>query len=120
MHGVIIRHEVYNEVGVDKRGEGERCITGLWERCMTGWWSRGVLRGGGREVYYGVAGEVYDRVVVERCITADMLGSFPKDFFQVATSQGYFPKWELSKCAISRAATSQLCTSRSVRPPGPS
>ena len=36
-----------------------------------------------------------------------VLGTFPKDFSQVATSQGYFPKWQLSKCAISRAATSQ-------------
>ena len=26
-----------------------------------------------------------------------MLGTFPKDFSQVATSQGYFPKWELPK-----------------------
>ena len=26
-----------------------------------------------------------------------MLGIFPKDFSQVATSQGYFPKWQLPK-----------------------
>ena len=26
--------------------------------------------------------------------------TFPKDFSQVATFQGYFPKWQLYKCAI--------------------
>ena len=46
-----------------------------------------------------------------------MLGTFPKDSSQVATSQGYFPKWQLPKCAISQAVTSQVCPSRSVRPP---
>ena len=34
-----------------------------------------------------------------------MLGTFPKDFPQVATSQGYFPKWQIPKCAISQAVT---------------
>ena len=32
-----------------------------------------------------------------------MLGTFAKDFSQVATSQGYFPKWQLPKCVISQA-----------------
>ena len=45
-----------------------------------------------------------------------MLGTIPKDSSQVGTSQGYFPKWELPKCAISQAETSQVCPSRSVRP----
>ena len=31
-----------------------------------------------------------------------MLGTFPKDFSQVAIPQGYFPKWQLPKCAISK------------------
>ena len=44
------------------------------------------------------------------------LGTFPQDFPQVATSQGYFPKWQLPKCAISQAATSQVCPSRSAQP----
>ena len=44
-----------------------------------------------------------------------MLGTFPKAISQVATSQGYFPKWQLPKCAISQAATSQVCPSRSAR-----
>jgi len=35
----------------------------------------------------------------------------------VATSHGYFPKWQLPKCAISQAATSQVCPSRSALPP---
>ena len=35
-----------------------------------------------------------------------ILGTFPKNFPQVATSQGYFPKWQLPKCAITQAATS--------------
>ena len=48
-----------------------------------------------------------------------MLGTLPKDFSQVATSQEYFPKWKLPNCAISQAATSQVCPSRSVRPPPP-
>ena len=43
-----------------------------------------------------------------------MLGTFPKDSSQVATSQGYFPKWELPECAISQAGTFQVCPSRSV------
>ena len=34
-----------------------------------------------------------------------MLGTFPKDFSQVANSQGYFPKWYLKKCAIYQVAT---------------
>ena len=37
-----------------------------------------------------------------------MLGTFPKAFSQAATFQGYFPKWQLSKCANSQAATSQM------------
>jgi len=48
-----------------------------------------------------------------------MLGTFPKDFPKVATSQGYFPKWQLPKFAISEAATSQFRPSRSARPPWP-
>ena len=46
-----------------------------------------------------------------------MLGTFPNDFSQVATSQEYFLKWELPKCVISQAVTSQVCPSRSARPP---
>ena len=38
-----------------------------------------------------------------------MLGTFPKDVFQVETSQRYFLKWQLPKCAISQAETSQVC-----------
>ena len=45
-----------------------------------------------------------------------MLGSFPKDFSQVETSQGYFPKWQLPKYAIYQAAISQVCSTRSARP----
>ena len=53
-----------------------------------------------------------------------MLGTFPKDYFQVANSQGYFPKWQFPKSAIFQAVTSQickfpstqLCPSRSARP----
>ena len=32
-------------------------------------------------------------------------GNFPRIFSQDATSQGYFPKWQLPKCAITQAAT---------------
>ena len=32
-----------------------------------------------------------------------MLGTFPQAF-----SLGYFPKWQLPKCTISQAATSQM------------
>ena len=46
-----------------------------------------------------------------------MSATFLMTLSQVATSQGYFPKWELPKCAISQAATSQVCPSRSARPP---
>ena len=37
-----------------------------------------------------------------------MLGTFPKAFSQAATSQGYFPKWQLHECVISQAVTSQM------------
>jgi len=45
-----------------------------------------------------------------------MLGTFPKDFPQVATSQGYFPKWQPPKCASSQAETSKVFLSRSALP----
>ena len=49
-----------------------------------------------------------------------MLDTFPKGFSQAATtSPGYFPKWQFSKCAIPHAATSQVHSSRSARPPSP-
>ena len=35
----------------------------------------------------------------------------------MATSQGYFSKWQLLKCQISQATTSQVCPSHSSRPP---
>ena len=38
-------------------------------------------------------------------------GTFPKAFFQEATSQWYFPKWQLSKCAISQTVISKVCPS---------
>ena len=40
------------------------------------------------------------------CTDKSMFGIFLKDFSQMATSQGYFPKWQLHKCAISQATTS--------------
>ena len=43
----------------------------------------------------------------ENRVGLKMLGTFPQEFSQAATSQGFFPKWQLSKCAISQAATSQ-------------
>ena len=46
--------------------------------------------------------------VLERAVasvTKKMLGTFPKNFSQMVTSQGYFPKWQLPKCAISLEAT---------------
>ena len=46
-----------------------------------------------------------------------MLGTFPNDFPQITTSQGYFHKWQLPKCGIYQTATSQVCPSRSDRPP---
>ena len=45
-----------------------------------------------------------------------MLGNFPKDFSQVETSQGYFPKWQLPKCAISQAATSKVFLAAALGP----
>ena len=57
-----------------------------------------------------------------------MLGTFPKDVFQVETSQRYFLKWQLPKCAISQAENSQVWPgvslgthpSRGARPLSPS
>ena len=45
-----------------------------------------------------------------------MFGTFPKAFSQARTSQVYFPKWQLPKCSISQAATSQVCPRRSAQP----
>ena len=47
-----------------------------------------------------------------------MLGIFPDTFPQAATSQGHFPKWKLYNCAISQAATFQVCPchTHSIRP----
>ena len=50
------------------------------------------------------------------------LGTFPKALSQLATSHGYFPKWQLPKCAISQSATSQALgpqpiLAASTRPP---
>ena len=45
-----------------------------------------------------------------------MLGALPNAFSQVATSQGYFPRWQLSICVISQAATIQVCPNCSARP----
>ena len=36
---------------------------------------------------------------------------FPKAFSHVATSKGYFSKWQLPKSANSQAETSQVCPS---------
>ena len=54
-------------------------------------------------------------------------GNFPKDFSEAATSQGYFPNWQLPKCEISQALVPQPVLavelgplarpSRSARPP---
>ena len=44
---------------------------------------------------------------------------FPKPFSQAETSHGYFPKWQLPKCAISQAATTQVCPNRNARPSQP-
>ena len=56
-----------------------------------------------------------------------MLDTFPKDFSQVATSQRYFPKFQLPKCGIFQVSTSQVypirsnmplaCSSLCARPP---
>ena len=46
-----------------------------------------------------------------------MLGTFPKDFSQVATLQGNFTKWQ--KCAISQSATSQVCPIAAALGPQP-
>ena len=46
-----------------------------------------------------------------------LLGTFPKDFSQAATSQGHFPKGQLPNCAISQAVIYPVCPSRSARPP---
>ena len=43
-----------------------------------------------------------------------MIGTLPKAFSQAATFQGCFPKWQLPKCAIAQAATSQVYPIRSL------
>ena len=51
-----------------------------------------------------------------RCFLKSVYPSvnLPKVFSQAATYQRYFPKWQLPRCAISQAATSQVCPSRST------
>ena len=50
-------------------------------------------------------------------VVITMLGTFPKAFPQAATSQGYFPKWQLLNCENSQAGTFQVCSEHSARPP---
>ena len=45
-----------------------------------------------------------------------MLGTFPRVFSQMATSQRCFPNWKLAKCTIFQTETTQVCLSRSTRP----
>ena len=45
-----------------------------------------------------------------------MSDTFPKDFSQVAISQGCFPKWQLPKSAISQAATSKYVLAAALGP----
>ena len=40
-----------------------------------------------------------------------MLSTFPKAVSIPSTTQEYFPKWKLTKCAISQVVTSQVCSS---------
>ena len=47
--------------------------------------------------------------MIEICKPRVMLATFPKTFSKAGTSQGYFPKRQLPKCAISQVATSQMC-----------
>ena len=62
---------------------------------MKGWWV--VSRGQVMEEYEGEAGGCLKLQVGGRAETYKLvLGTFPKDFSQVATSPGYFPKWQLS------------------------
>jgi len=42
-------------------------------------------------------------------IVENILGTFPKNFSQVATSQGYFPKWQLPNMQFPKR---QVCPSR--------
>ena len=58
-----------------------------------------------------------------------MLGTFLKDFSQVATFQEYFPKLKIPKCAIFQETTKSFlaavvgppgCSSRGARPSSPS
>ena len=46
-----------------------------------------------------------------------MLYTFQKAFSQASISQWYFPKWQLLKCTISQAATSQVWPSRECSVP---
>jgi len=50
-------------------------------------------------------------------VVFSVFGTFQKTFSQVATSQGYCPKWQIPKYAFFQAATSQVCPSRSARSP---
>ena len=45
-------------------------------------------------------------------------GNFPRIFSQDATSQGYFPKWQLTKCAITQAATVPSICFNNIYTPG--
>ena len=43
-------------------------------------------------------------------------GNFPRVFFEVASSQGYFYKWQRPKCAISQTATFQVVLASALSP----
>ena len=44
------------------------------------------------------------------------LGTFQGNFSKAETSQEYFSKWQLPKCVITQAATSQVCSCPCARP----
>ena len=49
----------------------------------------------------------------------NMLDTFPKEFYQVSTSQGYFPKWQLSKSVLAASLGPLTCSSHSARAHSP-
>ena len=74
-----------------------------------------ILEPGIVNVILGTFSKDFSQGYFPKCIFPS--GYFPRVFSQVVTSQGYFPKWQLFTCTISKAVTSHVCPSRSDQPP---
>jgi len=64
-----------------------------------------------------MASVTYGKRIMASVIMAKVLWQMKlSPCYYAVTSQGYFPKWQLPKCALPIAATSQICPSHKAWP----